>query len=64
MIDCPQFGRSAVSGRSRVVETVVLASNEEGLRFAERHGFVEIDRYTLDGDTTPFVDLRLTDTAA
>ncbi|SCE65704.1 Acetyltransferase (GNAT) family protein [Micromonospora coriariae] len=48
---------------ARVIETVVLASNEEGLRFAERHGYVEIDRYILDGDTTPFIDLRLTDTA-
>lgn len=44
---------------ARVVETVVLASNEEGLRFAERHGYVEIDRYVLDGDTIPFIDLRL-----
>ncbi|MBF9132457.1 GNAT family N-acetyltransferase [Plantactinospora sp. S1510] len=44
---------------ARVVETVVLASNEEGLRFAERHGYVEVDRYVLDGDTIPFIDLRL-----
>ncbi|BCY11590.1 GNAT family N-acetyltransferase [Actinoplanes sp. L3-i22] len=48
---------------ARVIETVVLASNEEGLRFAERHGFVEIDRYTLEGDTIPFIDLRLADAA-
>jgi GNAT superfamily N-acetyltransferase len=48
---------------ARVIETVVLASNEEGLRFAERHGFVEVDRYVLDGHTIPFVDLRLADAA-
>jgi hypothetical protein len=42
-----------------VIETVVLASNEDGLRFARRHGFVEIDRYVLAGDAIPFVDLRL-----
>ncbi|WP_042389629.1 GNAT family N-acetyltransferase [Streptacidiphilus melanogenes] len=42
-----------------VVETVVLASNEDGLRFAESHGFVEIDRYVLPGDTIAYVDLRL-----
>jgi GNAT superfamily N-acetyltransferase len=42
------------------VETVVLASNEDGLAFALARGFVEIDRYLLDGDTIPFVDLRLT----
>lgn len=41
------------------VETVVLASNSEGLHFAQRHGFIEIDRYVLPGDTIPFIDLRL-----
>ncbi|MFI8519899.1 GNAT family N-acetyltransferase [Streptomyces sp. NPDC085481] len=41
------------------VETVVLASNEEGLRFALARGFVEIERYVLPGDTVPFVALRL-----
>ncbi|MGC4940614.1 GNAT family N-acetyltransferase [Kribbella sp. DT2] len=41
------------------VETVVLASNAEGLRFALRRGFIEIDRYVLPGDTIPFIDLRL-----
>jgi GNAT superfamily N-acetyltransferase len=41
------------------IETVVLASNEDGLSFARRHGFVEFDRYTLDGQTVPFVDLYL-----
>ena len=41
------------------IETVVLASNEDGLAFALARGFVEVDRYVLDGDTIPFVDLRL-----
>ena len=41
------------------IETVVLASNEDGLAFALARGFVEVDRYLLDGDTIPFVDLRL-----
>ena len=41
------------------IETVVLASNEDGLTFALANGFVEVDRYTLDGDTTPFIDLYL-----
>ena len=40
------------------VETVVLASNEDGLRFALRRGFTEIERYLLPGDTVPFVTLR------
>lgn len=42
-----------------VIETVVLESNPDGLRFAEAQGFVEIERYLLPGDTVPFVDLRL-----
>ncbi|GGO17842.1 hypothetical protein GCM10011576_32130 [Micromonospora parathelypteridis] len=45
---------------AQVIDTVVLASNDDGLRFARQHGFVEIERYVLPGDTVPFVDLRLT----
>lgn len=44
---------------AQVIETVVLASNADGIRFAHRHGFVEIERYVLPGDTIPFVDFRL-----
>ncbi|GAA0674746.1 hypothetical protein GCM10010193_29640 [Kitasatospora atroaurantiaca] len=42
-----------------VIETCVLASNPDGLRFAQGHGFVEIERYLLPGDSVPFIDLRL-----
>ena len=38
--------------------TVVLSSNEDGLRFALAHGFVEIERYLLPGDTIPWIDLE------
>ncbi|GHE32075.1 hypothetical protein GCM10017778_13250 [Streptomyces vinaceus] len=41
------------------IETIVLASNEAGLRFALRRGFTESDRYTLDGAAVPHVHLRL-----
>ncbi len=41
------------------IETVVLESNADGLGFARRHGFVEHDRYVLDGQSVPFVDLHL-----
>ncbi|MEV0235243.1 GNAT family N-acetyltransferase [Nonomuraea sp. NPDC050786] len=41
------------------IETVVLASNADGLAFAAANGFLEHDRYLLDGDTVPFVDLHL-----
>ena len=41
------------------IETVVLASNEDGLAFALARGFVEVERYLLEGDAIPFVDLRL-----
>jgi GNAT superfamily N-acetyltransferase len=43
----------------RPVETVVLASNEDGLAFALARGFVEVERYLLPGDTVPYVALRL-----
>jgi GNAT superfamily N-acetyltransferase len=42
-----------------LIETVVLESNQDGLRFALAHGFVESDRYLLPGDSVPFIDLRL-----
>lgn len=42
------------------IDTVVLAANECGLEFALKHGFVETDRYVLDGDTVAYIDLRLT----
>jgi GNAT superfamily N-acetyltransferase len=45
----------------RPVETVVLASNEDGLAFALARGFVEVERYTLPGATTPYVALELRD---
>lgn len=44
---------------ARAVETCVLAVNEDGLRFARARGFVETDRYALDGATEEWVDLRL-----
>ena len=44
---------------AEVIETVVLASNEDGLRFAEKHGFIEVERYSLPGDTVQWIDLRL-----
>ncbi|MEB8341078.1 GNAT family N-acetyltransferase [Streptomyces endophyticus] len=41
------------------IETVVLTSNEDGLRFARQRGFVVIEEYVLPGETIPWVDLRL-----
>ncbi len=41
----------------RPVETVVLASNEEGLAFALAQGFVEVERYLLPGGSIPYVVL-------
>jgi hypothetical protein len=41
------------------IETVVLESNSDGLAFALRHGFVEHDRYVVEGQSMPFVDLHL-----
>ncbi|MGA8113470.1 MAG: GNAT family N-acetyltransferase [Actinocatenispora sp.] len=42
-----------------VIETVVLASNPDGLRFALAHGFVEVERYLLPGSDIPWITLRL-----
>ncbi|MFJ9560031.1 GNAT family N-acetyltransferase [Streptomyces fuscichromogenes] len=42
-----------------VVETCVLGANEDGVRFARRRGFVEVERYVLDGESDEWVDLRL-----
>ncbi|GGX14090.1 GNAT family N-acetyltransferase [Streptomyces noursei] len=44
---------------AEVIETVILSSNEDGLRFARKHGFTEIERYLLPGETIPWIDLRL-----
>ncbi|MDO0914004.1 GNAT family N-acetyltransferase [Streptomyces sp. DT2A-34] len=52
------LARARVLG-AKAIETCVLAVNEDGLRFAEARGFVEIDRYVLDGETDLWVDLRL-----
>jgi GNAT superfamily N-acetyltransferase len=41
------------------LETIVLASNRDGLRFALAHGFVEVSRYLLPDDDEPFITLRL-----
>jgi GNAT superfamily N-acetyltransferase len=41
------------------IETVVLASNPDGLSFAKRRGFVEFNRYVLNGQSVPFVELYL-----
>jgi GNAT superfamily N-acetyltransferase len=44
---------------ANVIETVVLESNHDGLRFALKHGFVEIERYLMPGETVRWIDLRL-----
>ena len=41
------------------IETVVLAANTDGVRFAEARGFVETERYVLDGETDVWITLRL-----
>jgi len=44
---------------ARRIDTVVLASKTDGLAFSQAHGFIEHDRYVLDGDTIAFIDLHL-----
>ena len=38
-------------------QTIVHASNADGLEFALRRGFVETDRYTLEGESVPYIHL-------
>lgn len=52
------LGHARVLG-AEVVETCVLAADEDGLRFAGERGFVEVERYVLDGESDLWVDLRL-----
>jgi hypothetical protein len=49
---------AAVLG-AEVSETSVLAVNEDGLRFAEKRGFAEVERYVPDGEDDLWIDLRL-----
>ncbi|MFI2434415.1 GNAT family N-acetyltransferase [Streptomyces sp. NPDC018693] len=50
------YARVAGAG---AVETCVLAVNTDGLRFAHARGFVEKERYVLDGGSDLWIDLRL-----
>lgn len=52
-----QLAEARRMGAQRI-ETVVLASNTDGVSFAARHGFAEFDRYLLDGDAE-YVELYL-----
>ena len=47
------------AARAQRIDTVVLAANVDGLAFAQRHGFVETDRYEVDG--AAFIDLTWRD---
>jgi GNAT superfamily N-acetyltransferase len=56
------YERSLARGRELSrdgIETHILATNEDGLRFAKSHGFTEVETYLLPGDTIPFIELRL-----
>ena len=48
----------AVALGAQTVQTIVLESNADGLAFAQRRGFVETERYVLDGDTVAYVHLE------
>ena len=56
------YRRSLAHGRelsTHGIDTHILASNEDGLRFAKSHGFTEVETYLLPGDTIPFIHLHL-----
>lgn len=56
------LARARELGAERI-QTVVLESSPEGLRFALAHGFEEVERYVLPGDTVPYIDLELRELA-
>jgi GNAT superfamily N-acetyltransferase len=41
------------------IDTHILATNEDGVRFAKSHGFTEVETYLLPGDTIPFIHFHL-----
>jgi len=47
------------AARAERIDTVVLAANGDGYAFALRHGFVETDRYEVEG--AAFIDLTWQD---
>jgi GNAT superfamily N-acetyltransferase len=56
------YERSLARGRelrTEGIDTHILASNEDGVRFAKYHGFTEVETYLLPGDTIPFIHLHL-----
>ena len=67
----PDHRRQGIGGRllaraldhaaeATAIETVVLASNADGLAFALAHGFAEVERYVLPGESAEWVTLRRT----
>ena len=56
------FAREMAQARAlgaEVIETIVLESNQDGLKFARSHTFVEVSRYLPSGDDHAFITLRL-----
>jgi GNAT superfamily N-acetyltransferase len=56
------YARSLEAARSLPaagIETIVWEPNVDGLRFAVANGFVETERYVLDGDDFAYIHLRL-----
>ena len=46
------------------MEPVDGDANEDGVRFAAARGFVEVERYVLDGETDLWLTLRLESSTA
>ena len=51
------IGHARAAGAG-AVETVVLAANEDGVRFAHARGFDEVERYVLPGESELWLTLR------
>ena len=56
------YARALAKARSlgaTTIETVVWEPNVDGLKFALANGFIEVDRYVLDGAEHAYITLRL-----
>jgi GNAT superfamily N-acetyltransferase len=50
---------AAYARGAKRIETIVWEPNVDGLKFAQAHGFVEVDRYIMDGAEAAYITLRL-----
>ena len=51
--------QQALSFGTKEIETIVWASNVDGLRFAQSRGFAEVSSYLPEGEDVPYLTLAI-----